>query len=299
VSLQARAAGLFLRLTVRWPLQSALGTPRILRVTRRTFNGGSLIFGRPPSGTSLQPDGARGEWLIPDGRVQSVVVLYLHGGGYVGGSPAGYRSLTGAIARRTSARVYVPNYRLAPEHRFPAAVDDSIAAYLGLLESGVSASHIVVAGDSAGGGLTLSTALALRERGLPLPAGLVMLSPWVDLAGTGESHRTNASSDDVVVDDGSNALARAYLGDRALDDAAASGLYAVLEGLPPMLIHASRSEVLRDDAVRLAEKARVAGVEATLRLWDAVPHVWQLFPRLPETRESLDEIAAFVARVCR
>ena len=240
-----------LRVTVRWPLQLALGSPHLLRVTRRTFNSGALIFGHLPAGTSCERDATRGEWILP-GRAGSAspVVLYLHGGGYVAGTPAGYRSLTGAIASRSNARVYVPKYRLAPEHRFPAALDDAIDAYRRLLERGIAPKQVVIAGDSAGGGLTLSVALALRERAMPMPAGLVLLSPWVDLLGTGASQRANAASDDVVVDDGSHALARAYLGERPLDDPAASGLYAALDGLPPMLIQASRIEVLRDDAIR-------------------------------------------------
>jgi acetyl esterase/lipase len=209
-----------------------------------------------------------------------------------------YRSLTSTFARRCDARVFALDYRLAPEHPFPAALDDAVAAYRWLLAQDIAPSAIVIAGDSAGGGLTLSTLLAIRDRGLPRPAGAVMIAPWVDLMSTGESIRTNARTDDVVVpDNGENKLAHAYMGDGALDDPRASGLYADLAGLPPLLIQASATEVLRDDSVRLDAKARAAGVDSKLRLWDGLPHVWHLFAHLPETREAFDDIAPFVGRV--
>jgi acetyl esterase/lipase len=243
--------------------------------------------------------GVHGEWILPHAEPFAPrVVLYLHGGGYVGGTIQMYRPVTSAFALRCNARVFAVDYRLAPEHPFPAAIDDAVAAYSWLLAQGVDASNIVVAGDSAGGGLTLSTLLAFRERGLPRPAGAVMIAPWVDLLATGDSVRANARSDDVVVPDGGeNKLARAYMGDAPLDTPLASGLYADLTGLPPFLIQASAIEVLLDDAVRLDAKARAAGVDSTLRLWDGVPHVWHLFTILPETREAFDDIAVFVARV--
>jgi monoterpene epsilon-lactone hydrolase len=300
----ARAIRLVLRLTTKLPISRATGKPEMLRDYRRTIGRGVLLFGRLARGLSRVPVEDRaadthGEWVICNDRPASpVVVYYLHGGGYVAGSPAMYRTLTGALALRCRARVFALEYRLAPEHRFPAALDDAVSGYRWLLAQGVDPRQIVVAGDSAGGGLTLSTLLALRDRGLAMPAGGVLIGPWVDLAATGQSHRSNAQSDDVVVSDGGkNLLARAYLGDRPLDDPGASGLYADLHGLPPLLSQASSIEMLRDDAVRLDAKARAAGVDSTLRLFDGVPHVWHLFSRLPESREALGDIAAFVERV--
>jgi monoterpene epsilon-lactone hydrolase len=302
-SLQAEAIRLLLRLTTKLPTSRALDKPDLTTRYRETIARGELLFGRVPRDLTRhvvedRPANVWGEWIVPVATPDApVVIYYLHGGGYVAGSPALYRSVTGAFARRCGARVFALDYRLAPEHRFPAALEDALAGYRWLL-AGSAPEHVVIAGDSAGGGLTLSTLLALREAGLPLPAGAVMFGPWVDLAGTGDSVRTNAHSDDVVVSDGGeNRLARAYLGDLPLDDPRASGLYADLHGLPPMLIQASTIEMLRDDAVRLGAKARAAGVDARVRLWDGVPHVWHLFAGMPESREAFADVAEFVARV--
>jgi monoterpene epsilon-lactone hydrolase len=303
-SFQAGIVRVLLRNTVKNPLVRALRKPNLTRSYRKLIGGGETIFGRLPHGVTKVPveerlAGVHGEWLLTHAEPFSPrVILYLHGGGYVGGTIQMYRSVTSAFALRCRARVFAVDYRLAPEHPFPAALDDSIAAYRWLLAEGIEASKIVVAGDSAGGGLTLSTLLAIRDRGLPRPAGAVMIAPWVDLLATGESIRTNARSDDVVVpDNGENRLAHAYMGGAPLDTPLASGLYADLAGLPPMLIQASAIEVLLDDAVRLDAKARAAGVDSTLQLWDGLPHVWHLFKVLPETREAFDDIAVFVRRV--
>jgi acetyl esterase/lipase len=303
-SFQAGVVRVLLRNTVKNPMLRALRRPNLTRSYRKIVGSGELLFGRLPRGITRVPveeraAGVHGEWILTNAQPFAPrVVLYLHGGGYVGGSPAMYRTVTTAFARRCDARVLALEYRLAPEHPFPAALDDALAAYRWLLAQGNDASNVVVAGDSAGGGLTLSTLLAIREAGLPRPAGAVMIGPWVDLLATGESVRTNAHSDDVVVpDNGENKLAHAYMGGAPLDDPRASGLYAELAGLPPLLIQASSIEVLRDDAVRLDAKARAAGVDSTLRLWDGVPHVWHLFAGLPESREAFGDIAAFVTRV--
>jgi acetyl esterase/lipase len=252
------------------------------------------LFGRLPRGLTRasvedRAVGVRGEWVILNAAPNAAtVVYYLHGGGYVAGSPAMYRTLTGAFCRRCEVRVFALDYRLAPEHRFPAAVHDAVAGYRWLLDAGNAPRNIVIAGDSAGGGLALSTLLALRDAGLTLPAGAVMIAPWVDLAAT-----------QAVSNRGERRIAHAYVGDRPLDDPLASGLYAELQGLPPLMIQASTIEMLRDDAVRLNAKARAAGVDSTLRLWDGVPHVWHIFSGLPESREAFAEIAAFVGRVTR
>jgi acetyl esterase/lipase len=293
-----------LRNTVKNPMVRSLKKPNLPRRYRKIIGGGTALFARLPHGVSRVPveervAGVFGEWILPYAQPFSPrVVLYLHGGGYVAGSPRMYRSVTTTFALRCNARVFALDYRLAPEHPFPAALDDAVAAYRWLLGQGIAPSNMLVAGDSAGGGLTLSTLLALRDGGSPLPAGAVMIAPWVDLLATGESVRTNAHSDDVVVPDGGeNLLAHAYMGGGALDDPRASGLYANLEGLPPILIQASAIEVLRDDSIRLDAKARAAGVDSKLRLWDGLPHVWHLFKMLPETREAFDDIAAFANRV--
>lgn len=222
-------------------------------------------------------------------------ILYLHGGGYIGGAVSQYRQLIGALAARCGARVFAPEYRLAPEHPYPAAVDDAIGAYRWLLTQGTVA-RTYVGGDSAGGGLAMSLLLAARDRGLPLPAAAFLLSPWVDLASTSASVRANAHSDDVLVYGESHAIAPLYAGALALDDPRVSAVYADLQNLPPLLVQASASEMLRDDAVRLVARARAAGVDARLRLWDGVPHVWQLFTGIPEAREALHDIAHFIVQ---
>lgn len=290
-SLGARALRVVLRVTARLPAVRKIRGPHLLRNYRRVIRRGELLFGRLPRGlahVAVDDAGVRGEWIFraadPDAPL---VVYYLHGGGYVAGSPSTYRTLTGAFSRRCGARVFALDYRLAPEHRFPAALDDALAGYRWLLESGAVPSRTIVAGDSAGGGLAVSTLLALRDGGLPMPAGAVLIAPWVDLA----AHR-----DLVTAGSGPRRMAEAYVGDLPLDDPLASGLYADLHGLPPLMIQASTSEMLRDDAVRLDAKARAAGVESTLRMWDGVPHVWHIFAGLRESREAFGEIAAFVAR---
>jgi epsilon-lactone hydrolase len=293
-SLGARALRIVVRVTRKLPAVRKISGPNLLRNYRRAIGRGALFFGRLPRGVArvcvTEPTaGVRGEWVFrnadPGARV---VTYYLHGGGYVAGSPATYRTLTGAFARRCATRVFALDYRLAPEHRFPAAVHDAVAGYRWLLATGVAPHHIVVAGDSAGGGLAVSMLLTLRDEGTPLPAGAVLIAPWVDLA---------AERDLVAADRRERQIAQAYVGDRSLDHPLASSLYAELHGLPPLLIQASTSEMLRDDAIRLDAKARAAGVDSSLRLWDGVPHVWHIFAGLRESREAFGDIADFVTRI--
>ena len=297
-SLRARIARLVARVSTKAPVARAVGKPDFVRRYRATLDRMKLSFGRTPRGVARSPiDGAtvHGEWLVPRNTpARRRIILYQHGGGYVACSPAHYRSLTGALALRCDARVFATDYRLAPEHPFPSALDDVLAVYDWLVGGGVDPADIVAGGDSAGGGLTLSFLLALRERGSKPIAGAFLLSPWVDLSGSGESVIANARSDDVVVRDGATDFARLYAGTAPLDHPIASGLHADLHGLPPLLVQASSIEILRDDAVRLVDKARAAGVDARLHLYDGVHHVWPLFTGLPESREALDEITAFV-----
>lgn len=221
------------------------------------------------------------------------VVLYLHGGGYFFGSPKTHRQIIIAMAKAFGGPCYGLDYRLAPEHRFPAAVDDAIAAYRWVIARHPKA-RLVLAGDSAGGGLAVTTAVAARDLGLPSPTSMVLYSPWTDLAATGRSIEANARRCAMFTPGGIAKGAGVYLGDADPRDPRASPLYADLAGLPPMLIFASRDEILLDDSVRLAEKARAAGVEVELALADGVPHVWPVFHRLlPEGRRALEDVARF------
>jgi acetyl esterase/lipase len=186
-------------------------------------------------------------------------------------------------------------YRLAPEHPFPAAVEDATAAYRWLLASGVRPAGIAIAGDSAGGGLTLATLVALRDAGDPLPAAAVCLSPWVDLEGIGDSMATKAAADPFVRKEMIQFMAQQYLGERSLRTPLAAPLYADLHGLPPLLIQVGTAETLLDDSTRIAERARAAGVSVTLDTWDNMIHVWQLFaPMLPEGQQAIERIGAFI-----
>lgn len=227
---------------------------------------------------------------------ESPVVLYLHGGGFIACSPETHRPLAGSLACRLNAQVFVPSYRLAPEHPFPAALDDAVAAYRYLLEErGVAPSRIVIIGDSAGGGLALSLAMAVRDLGLPQAAALVTFSPWADLAATGASLDENSDRCAMFAGETIRRAACFYVGDGDPRDPRLSPVYGDFTALPPLLVHAAVDEVLRDDAVRVVERARAAGVPVTLRLWPHVPHVWQFFAAvLPEARESLNDVVRFV-----
>jgi len=239
------------------------------------------------------------EWLQPPSARADAVVLYLHGGGYVIGSPRSHRHLAAAIARAAGSRALLLDYRLAPEHPFPAALDDAVAAYQWLLGRGIAPGRIVLAGDSAGGGLTVATLIALRERGLPRPAGGVCISPWVDLTCSGTSYATKAATDPIVTRDGVETLAQAYAGTGDRKAPLVSPLYADLRRLPPLLVQVGSEEVLLDDALGLGARARAAGVDVTVEEWPAMIHVWHWFlPMLDEAERAIAGIGDFVrARV--
>jgi len=236
------------------------------------------------------------EWLRPPSAAPGRVVLYLHGGGYVIGSPRSHRHLAAAIAAAARSSALLLEYRCAPEAPFPAAVDDAVAAYRWLLDQGVSAGGIVIAGDSAGGGLTGAALLALRDARLPLPAAGVCISPWVDLTCSGASYATKAASDPIVKRAGVDEMARAYLGTADPRTPLASPLFADLRGLPPLLIQVGSEEVLLDDSIQLAERAKAAGVDTTLEVWEQMIHVWHWFlPMLDEAEEAVAAIGRFAA----
>jgi acetyl esterase/lipase len=239
-----------------------------------------------------------GEWIEPASATHAAwrrCILYFHGGGYITMSARTHRSITSRLASGSDARLFALDYRLAPEHPFPAALDDALAAYRALIAAGIPPAHIVVAGDSAGGGLALALLLALRAALDPLPAGAVLFSPWTDLAATGNSIVDNNASDVLLFGAWVAMTARHYLGDTPATNPLVSPVYADLTGLPPMLIQVSGSEVLLDDARRVSDNARRAGVEATLQIWPGLAHGWQIFaPFLPEARAALRDAARFI-----
>ena len=263
---------------------------------RAQYERAEKVFPTPPEVKveRVTAPAAPAEWLRPPSAAPGRVVLYLHGGGYVIGSPRSHRHLAAAIATAAGSSALLLEYRCAPESPFPAALDDAVATYRWLLDQGVSAGGIAIAGDSAGGGLTVATLLALRDAGLPLPVAGVCISPWVDLTCSGASYATKADADPIVKRAVVDEMARAYLGARDRRTPLASPLFADLRGLPPLLIQVGSEEVLLDDSVQLAERARAAGVDTTLEVWDQMIHVWQWFlPMLDEAEEAVAAIGRF------
>lgn len=233
----------------------------------------------------------------PRTAATSTIVLYLHGGGYIFGSPKTHRQVLLAMAKAFAAPVYGLDYRLAPEHPFPAAVEDAAKAYRWLGAQHPQAS-IVLAGDSAGAGLAIATAIGVRDGGLPPAKAIVAFSPYSDLAVTGESVEANAKSCAMFTPRGIREAAAMYLAGADARDPRASPLYAEFKGLPPMLLFASRHEILRDDTLRLAERASAAGVKVELVVRDRLPHVWPVFVNLlPEAREAFATVTTFARQI--
>lgn len=247
-----------------------------------------------PDGT---PDGTPGGTASDDSGDRPVV-LYLHGGGFRIASALAYRAYASHLARAIGARVVVIDYRLAPEHPFPAALDDAVSAYSALLDEGVSPGDLVVVGDSAGGGLAASLVLDARTRNLPAPAGIVCCSPWVDLSVTAASYESNAATDRLFSRESATTAAAMYLAGHDPTDPLVSPVRGDWVGAPPMLIQVGDIEVLLDDARLLAERASDAGVDVTLHVEPEMPHIWPMsYPAFPEAVSAVDEIAAFVLRV--
>ena len=233
---------------------------------------------------------------VAPGASSEQTILYLHGGGYVIGSARSHRALTAELSRATGARVVSLNYRMGPEHPHPAAVEDATAAYRAIVADGTSPSSIVIAGDSAGGGLTLATVLALRDAGDQLPGGAVGLSPWTDLALTGESLTAFADTDPILGGPLMEGMVLMYTGGQDAREPLISPLYGDFTGLPPLLLIVGSAERLRDDSLRVAERAREAGVDVTLVVGEDMPHVYPIFSSfLPEAQEAVGHIARFVA----
>lgn len=238
--------------------------------------------------------GVHAEWFSRQDSDAKRVVMYLHGGGYSIGSIESHRDFLSRLCADSGCRVLAVEYRLAPEHRFPTPIDDSLSAYRFLLAQGFSPEHIVIAGESAGGGLTLATLLSLRDAGEPLPAAGVLLSAWLDLQADGASMHVNNPYDYLTV----NALrvyAQRYVNDGDLKHPLASPLYADLQGLPPLLIQVGGAEMLLDDSLRLADRAKEAGVKVDLEVWNDMIHAFQMFaPIVEDGRRAIARIGAFV-----
>jgi acetyl esterase/lipase len=254
----------------------------------------------PPPEIAVQPVNAGGvpSLLLGSQPEQSATLLHLHGGGYVLGSAFGYRPLAGALAAAAETTVLLPEYRLAPEHPFPAAVEDSVRAYQWILDSGAEPGQVTVSGDSAGGGLVLSLLLTLREQGLPLPGGAILLCPGVDLSGGTILDRVTSTVDIETARQQLERCAAAYLAGHPIDDPIVSPLKADLTGLPPMLVQAATGDLAVEDAHQITNRARSHGVDVRLELFPVETHVFQLFwAFLPEAADALRQAGEFaVAR---
>lgn len=292
-----------LRLTVKHPLAKHSRTlDEAVRTARRVFQLADARNRAVPRDARVVPvatQNVRGEWAIAANAVTERAILFAHGGGYVACTPLTYRRFAVALSRATRTPVFVVDYRRAPEHRFPAALDDVLAAY-DALRARLPARAIAIVGDSAGGGLALAAALALRDRAadaaVPL-AAIVAYSPWTDLLSTGASLARNARSEDMLVAAGMPLIASAYASLEERHTPFASPLYGSFAGFPPTRVYASTTEALRDDAVRFADRARAQGAPVELVLVASMPHVWPLFGDvLPEARRTLAETATFLQR---
>ena len=240
--------------------------------------------------------GVAGWWCRPQHPVDDCAIIYFHGGAYVLGSAAAYRNLVGQIAARAKVAIFIADYGLAPEHPFPAAVNEAAAIYRGLAASGLS--KLAIAGDSAGGGLALallqSVSSAANDETVPKPLAAVVMSLWADLALTGESMETRAESDPILTRDALNQAAQLYLGQKDRHDPKASPLYGEVTGLPPVMFHVGEDEILLDDSRRFANRIEAAGGVAQLHIWEGMTHVFPSNVSLQAAKDALDEIGAFL-----
>lgn len=259
--------------------------------------------GKLPRGIEVERiaiEGLKTELLTHQAFKKDKIILYFHGGAYNLGSCDSHRSLAAKIAIASQMPVLLPEYHLAPEFPFPAALNDALLVYKSTLKT-IASSKIALVGDSAGGGLALATVLALRNQNMELPAALVCMSPWVDLAHSGESITTKANRDFVLTLNNLTKHALRYKGSYDLHDPLISPLYADLKGIPPMLIQVGSDEILLNDSTRLADKARRCNVDVHLEIWDQMWHVWQYFaPYMPESTKAIDQIASFLkSQICK
>jgi monoterpene epsilon-lactone hydrolase len=287
-----------IRVGLRLLLKRGIHADTPLAVVRRRLKFMSWSVPYPPSGTQTITMDVGG---IPADCISTAVsrsdrhVLYFHGGGHLLGSPSLYRDLTWRIAAIARARVLCIDYRLAPEHPFPASLDDAVKAYRWLLNEGADPRRVAFMGDSSGGGLAFATLLKLRDEGTPLPAAAVAISPWTDLALTGASLRLNAAADPMIPVEVLPIAVEQYLAGADPRHPYASPLYGDPTGLPPTLILVGSDDVLRDDAVRMAEKMRAAGCDVEVEVWPRMFHVWPLLARvMPEARAAIARIGAFL-----
>jgi epsilon-lactone hydrolase len=264
---------------------------------REDCEKGAARYAKLPEGVEVKEqiiEGIKSEWLIPEGAHPEKLIMYVHGGGYVSGSCSDHRGFVSKFAKNTGVANLVFEYRLAPENPFSAALEDSVKVYRWLLYSGYKPENLIIAGESAGGGLTLATLLALKDQGIPLPKAGVAISPWTDLTCSGESYRTKNKVSPAPIDSW-HVFARHYAGDKPLNLPLISPLFGDLKGLPPLLINSGMDDELYDDGRLFAEKARSADVEVTFKSGGKMLHCYPLLaPMFPEATEAMNEIVDFI-----
>lgn len=297
-SWQSRGVRLLLQNLAKPVISQLRFTPKVMKFSQLAFDTITLALPVNPEVhiSPANPGGVPGEWLAAGRNIISGrVFLYLHGGGYFFGSPRSHRALTWRLSEVCRAKVLALNYRQPPDWEYPAPLEDAVAAYKGLLSRGYKPEDIIIGGDSAGGNLTLVTLMKLREKGLPLPAAGVLISPWTDLSCKGESMVANAKTDQYIPSNVLRFVAGAYSKYSNEADAYISPVYADLAGLPPLFIQVSASELLYSDATRVAINAQKAGVSCRLQVWSDMMHVFQILAGwMPEARMAVDEIGQFV-----
>jgi epsilon-lactone hydrolase len=258
------------------------------------------FFGKLPDGFTLLPEqfgSFYAEWMLPPGALKNKAILYFHGGGLVIGSVKAHRAIVAKFVKGSGVPAFVFDYALAPEHPYPEGLNDSVAAYRHLLEEGTKPQHIVFMGDSGGGNLVLTTLLALKEQGLPLPSAAVTLSAWTDLTNRSESFKSNERKDSLCWKEAQTVFSEYYAGSNDPELPLISPLYGDHQSLPPLLMYAGSDELMRDDSTRFAEKAADAGVDVTLRIGDGMFHCYPACaPLFPEANTALNEICAFIRK---
>ena len=260
--------------------------------------GAMIKFPKDVKCDPVDAGGVPAEWIIPPNAINQYIIYYLHGGGYISGSIKIYRDLAMRIARVSNARALIINYRLAPEHPFPAALEDATRAYQWLIDSqGISPNNMIIAGDSAGGGLALATLINLRDKAISLPSGAVCLSPLTDLANTGDSAKNNAKIDPIIFPELTDFCAKLYIEDDNRNPLG-SPLYANLQDLPPIFIQVGTAECLLDDSIRFEKRAKEAGLNVQLEIWKDMIHIFAYFAAwTPESRQAIDQIGNFTQKI--
>jgi acetyl esterase/lipase len=295
MSIRAKIMSHLLRRTV----QPHFDQVRDIDAFREHLAAAARLNSTPPKHIQISHEIINGlpcEWIQAPASGAARILLYLHGGGYVGGSLDSHRELAWRLAEAAGLRVLLVDYPLAPEHPFPQALDQVTQCYRTLLEQGYRAEDIALGGDSAGGGLALALLLNLKNRGLPLPSRAILLSPWVDLSLSGDSMVTNADTDVMLTPRALAQMARFYLGERDAQASLASPLYGDLRGLPPLLVHVSDSELLLSDGQRLATTVESLGGHVELAVWPRMPHVFQILAaRIPEGKQAIAALGEFLA----